>query len=291
MDFTKLSTPSLSIGPVRPKYRPNDINDPPVVWTTTQYQTCMSDLASNASVQVVRGGQVLYPFSLGVKPVGSTTSIVQDIPLNTLGNVLYGTATNEQSEPVGVDHDTNPPAITQFVSGYEYARVISTDLDITATSITDQHHVLEMYALIYRSDLGIPSGFEPGSATTPANIQQTPGLIKWRSKNNATQGDWIGRGPMTKRLTFDIPKFFNDVEWAYDNPASTASTTNFWVRKDANGLFTAAPNVKLTMRLYARVMNPDNDADESFNIGLRFRHKVEFHRAQTVLPGPAITVP
>lgn len=286
MNYSKLNTPKLSYGPVRPKYRPNDINDPPVVWSTTEYITSCSDDAASSSLQLMYGGASLYPIKVAVHAKGSTTSVVQDIPLNTLGNTLHGTAAGDQSEPVGITHDTNPPAITQFASAYKFARVVQTTVDVVVTNASGDNQALELFALIYRSDLGIPAGFTPGGASQPANIQQTPGLIKWVSKKNAIAGD-INPNPMRKRLTFDIPKWFNDVEWAYDNPAATASTTNFWVEKDGNNLFTATPNVQLRMRLYGRFLLPDNDVGTNINCGLRMHHKVEFHRGQTVLPAPA----
>lgn len=286
MELRRLNTPSLSTGFVKPKYRPNDINDPPVVWSTAQYQTNLSTDATGHVGHSIRGGYMLSPIQLVVKDTAGTASVVDDIPLNVLGNTLFGSATGEESEPVGISHRSNPPAITQFSSSYSYARVSKTIVDISPTyHETTDNVAIEMFALVYRSDLGIPSGFDPGSTTVPTNIQRVPGLIKWVCFRTGVRGDFIPK-LVPKRLVFDMPKFFNDVEWHYDNPASTASTTNFWVAKDGNGLFTSNPNLQLRLRLYARRITPEADVANTFACALRVKHIIEFHRGQGVLPAP-----
>lgn len=267
-------------GNQRSRYEPNDARDHPIKRTTATIMTAASDNATTGNFTAVTGGENWTQIPFQVR-AGGATSAANIIPLNTLCHSLYGTTSGDNTIPVGFNLDADPDLLSKF-SGYDYMRVRSVDLIVRCADSGTVNHPVEFCLLPYRSDIGVPGGLQPGSTTQRTNMHLVPGCIMWKVMNTGMQTAYRLKDGY-KTFHFDIPKCFNDVEWMYDNLASTASTTNFWVAKGSgNKLWTTEPNMKLYGILYARVPR-HRDGSLNIDITVQLKWNLEFTRSQSTL--------
>lgn len=273
-----------------PVWENNAMQKAPHTKSSLMSWTNLSATIGQADVLTVTGGanwrQVEFQSMEGGVPTSAT-----DIPLNRLWNTLQGSLLNE--EAVGLNHDINPHGTQEFETTKKSLRVRKAHVYF---QISDNGPTqVECVFLVWRSDApGISTQFDPTVSAQNdlvSGTHDTPGAIGWTCNSINIQGaaDSADRKGY-KKITFDIPQYFADVEWHNDSPntgASGGSGTNFWVDKDANNLFTAEPNLTLFGRLYLRYPTADGDLSRTVFVETIVKWEVELHTGQDILPSPA----
>lgn len=263
-------------------WQSNDAGDTPIKRTSTTAMIAASENSTTGGNVTIGGGDRWAEITFQERS-SATTSSVTVLTLNQLGHPLYATTSGDNTVPVGINRDADPDYLSKFAE-YDYMRVRKVRLRIRVAQISSVNAAVELALVPFRADIGLPGGIQYGSTTQRTNVHLLPGTIMWVTKDNGLSGSFALKDGY-KEFEFDIPKCFNDVEWMYDNLASTASTTNFWVAKGSgNKLWTAAPNMKLQFKLLARLPR-HTDATSSVAITAQISWICEFTRSQaTLLP-------
>ena len=259
------------------------------------YTWLSSDTATGweLQAQTAYGGEKWTPVTFVVKNTSGVLSGGNTwMALNRIGNFAKDTTTAE--ERIGFDYNSNPVGLKEPESNAKFARVREVTFDIQACvpQSTSIDQIPMQFALkVWRSDYAEPT-WDEGPANDFYDPLQYPGVYFWTAQVPGGDGG-AGTKYRFKRFKFYVPHFFNDVEYADDNPTgnvtgTSSEMTNFWVAKHTSGTFTDEPPLVIYAKLYARLpMEPLSTTTTGYYVCCRLSQLVEYHRGDGDIPAPA----
>lgn len=283
----KLATSGFRNHRGRVEFIKNSIFEKSRVQSTLQSATWFSDTDGTNYVQhVILGSNFWTPINWSEWET-TLTANATILELNRLWGPHYATTGGDESEPVGINYDLMPVGIENLAANHLFMRV--KNMTIEMDFHVDQGGVeariarpMEFMAIIYREDEGFPA-FVAGSTTVAATLKnQVPHVETWRWFPGKQYGD-EGQAVVKKKIYIDVKKFYNDIDWYNDSPATSG---NFWVPRGANNTFAAKPALSINMKIFARVLNPDNSKLMIVHPAYKCTWGVEFDRSDNIVTTP-----